>query len=97
MGEARHLTTGGVAMHNVLLRRTHDNRFGFRHGGERARSVAGGDRFLDLSYRAAQTRATRPIDHCTALSLASGLLCGLCVSHDLARRFLRESFAKVGL
>ena len=75
MGEARHLSAGGVAVHDVLLRCTNDNRLGFGHGRECARSIAGGDCFLDLAYSAAQTRAARPVDHCAALNLASGLLC----------------------
>jgi hypothetical protein len=80
--QPRHLSPGRVAVHDIFLRRTNDDRLGFSHGGERDRSIAGSDCFLDLTDHTAQTSAARPIDRRAAFSLASGLLCGLCISHD---------------
>ncbi len=54
MSEPRNFAPRRVAVHDVFLRRANDDRFGFSHGGERAGSIAGGDRLLDFADRAAQ-------------------------------------------
>jgi hypothetical protein len=83
MGEPRDFAASSIAVHDIFLRRANDHRFGFGHGGEREGSIAGGDRLLDLSYRAAQARAACPIDHGTTRALPCSLFGGFCIGHAL--------------
>jgi hypothetical protein len=72
-----------IPVHDVLLRCANNHRFGFGHSRERTRPVTRRDRFFNLSHRAAQTRAPRPIDCSTPRALPCGLLGRLCVGHNL--------------
>ena len=74
VSKPRNFAARRVAVHDIFLRRANDHRFGFGHRGERARSIAGGNRLLDLSYHAAQARAARPIDDSAPRALSCGLL-----------------------
>src|SRR5271170_3011925 len=74
VSEPRHLTPRRVAVHDVFLRCTNDDGFGFRHRGERTRSIARADRFFDFPNNAAQARAPRLVDDSAAHTLTCGLL-----------------------
>lgn len=70
-----------IAVHDTFLRCTDDHRLGFRHGGERTRAIAGGDRFLDLADGGAQARAAGTVDAGAAGTLPGGLSGGFRIGH----------------
>lgn len=81
--EPRNFPLRRVAVNDVLLRCANDHRLGFGHGRERARLVAGSNRFLDLAHCAPQTRTPRPIDGGSPCALPCSLLGRFCIGHDL--------------
>ena len=84
MGEARDFAARRIAMDDAMARRADEGGLGFGHGGERAGAIARRDRLLDLTDGTAYARAPRFVYDSTARDLASGLLGGLCISHDVS-------------
>jgi hypothetical protein len=50
MGQARNFALGRIAVHDILLRRPDDDRFGLGHRGERQRTIARRDRLFDFAH-----------------------------------------------
>lgn len=81
MRKPRDFAAGSVAVHDFLLRRADDHRFGLSHGGERFGAVAGGNRLFHFADGTAQARMPRPIDGGAADGLSCSFSGGLCVGH----------------
>jgi hypothetical protein len=82
MREPRNFAARCIAMHDALLRRADDRRFGFAHGGDCPGAITGGDGLFDFAHRRADVRAPRFIDDRTARDLAGGLSGGFRISHE---------------
>lgn len=74
VSEPRHLTAGGVAVHDIFLRRANDHRLGLRHRGEGGGPIAGADRLFNFAHCTSQARTPRFIDDGAADALARGFL-----------------------
>jgi hypothetical protein len=79
--EPRHFSARRIAMHDALLRRANQSRFGFRHRRSCLAAIASSNRLLDLTQRGAHARTPRFIDNGSARALAGGFLCGFRVGH----------------
>ena len=88
--EPRHFTLRRIAVHDILLRRTNDDRLGFSHGGECAGAVAGADRFFNFAHGSPQARPPRLVDDCAAHGLARGLFGRLRIGHDRYQVFVKR-------
>ena len=81
MREPRHFSARRIAMHDALLCRADQSRFGFRHGRSCEAAIAGGNCLLDFADRGAHARAPRFIDHRSARGLAGGFLGRFRIGH----------------
>ena len=79
--EPRHFSARRIAMHDALLRRANQSRFGFRHRRSCLSAIASGNRLLDLTERGAHARTPRFIDDGSPRGLAGGFLCGFGIGH----------------
>lgn len=79
--EPRHFSARRIAMHDALLRRANQSRFGFRHRRSCLAAITSGNRLLDLTERGAHARTPRFIDDGSARGLAGGFLCGFRIGH----------------
>jgi hypothetical protein len=82
VGKPRDFTAGGVAVDDTFLRRADNGGLGLGHGGNRLRTIAGGNRLLDFSHCRTHARAPRVIDDGAARDLPSGFLGGLGIGHN---------------
>src|SRR5947208_17090003 len=84
-------------MHDTLLCSAHDLGLGHLERRESRGLVAGGDRLLDLAYRAAHARTARGIDFGAARDHASGFAGGGGVGHCLSVVRVRLGAAAVAI
>jgi len=90
VGEPRYFAARRIAVDDALLRRADDGGLGLGHGGQRTGAIAGGDRLFNLPHCGTYARTPRFIDDGAARDLASGLLGGLCISHEVLNTDCRE-------
>jgi hypothetical protein len=81
MRKPRHFPARSVAVHDIFLRRTDDRRLGLGHCSGGARTIARGNRLLDLAHGGANARTARFVNGGSAHGLAGSLLGGLGISH----------------